>query len=246
MTRMLRIAAVLAALAAMAFVPAAVAGHGKTIKVRGECCDGGSTAITGDLRGTWAWTDDGFGLFLSSLEYDQKHGIMRFEVTEVFEGRSRGEPGSSTPAPREFSASSRGHRSTTSARSRATKTARPAIPTSGSAARAARRSSPAPMSSPGRPGRSAGTASSSSRSRPTRARSSSRRDAAMHVSAGRRPLPGLVHFVSLSTMMPRWPTRPTPAPRVRSLATRSSSYSDAAGWGRCIAPSTRGSSGQSP
>ena len=93
MTRMLRIAAVLAALAAMAFVPAAVAGHGKTIKVRGECCDGGSTAITGDLRGTWAWTDDGFGLFLSSLEYDQKHGIMRFEVTEVFDGTIAGRTG---------------------------------------------------------------------------------------------------------------------------------------------------------
>jgi hypothetical protein len=86
MTKMLRIAALLAALAVAVLVPAAVAGHGKTVKVRGECCAGGSNDITGDLQGTLKWTDDGFGILLSTLKYDQKRGILKFEFTQVFDG----------------------------------------------------------------------------------------------------------------------------------------------------------------
>ena len=58
MTRMRTIVAGLAILAAVVLLPtAAVAGHGHTVKlkVEGECCAGGSSAITGDLQGTWEW-----------------------------------------------------------------------------------------------------------------------------------------------------------------------------------------------
>jgi len=83
---MLMVAAGLAVLIAALLVPAAVAGHGKTIKVRGECCAGGSDTISGDLQGTLKWTDDGFGIFLSTLTYDQERGILKFEFTQVFDG----------------------------------------------------------------------------------------------------------------------------------------------------------------
>jgi len=90
MTRMLRIAAVLSVLVAAVLVPTALAGHGNTIKVRGECCAGGSDTISGDLQGTWKWTDDAFGIFLSTLKYDQKRGILEFEFTQVFDGTIAG------------------------------------------------------------------------------------------------------------------------------------------------------------
>jgi hypothetical protein len=90
MTRMLMVAAGLAVLIAALLVPAAVAEHGKTIKVGGECCAGGSDTISGDLQGTWKWTDDAFGIFLSTLRYDQKRGILKFQFTQVFDGTIAG------------------------------------------------------------------------------------------------------------------------------------------------------------
>ena len=96
MTRMRTIVAGLAILVAAVLLPtAAVAGHGHTVKlkVEGECCAGGSSAITGDLQGTWEWAPDGFDTFLRTLKYDQKRGVLTFEVNEVFTGTIAGRTG---------------------------------------------------------------------------------------------------------------------------------------------------------
>jgi len=94
--RTLGIAGAIAVVVALLVPVVAQARHDRTITVRGECCAGQSDKITGDLQGTWAWSDDGFGIFLESMKYDQERGILRFRFKEVFVGTIAGRTGTFT------------------------------------------------------------------------------------------------------------------------------------------------------
>jgi hypothetical protein len=49
--------------------------------------------MTGDLVGTWTWTEAGWDSFFATLRYDQAAGLMTFRVPEIFVGTVAGRSG---------------------------------------------------------------------------------------------------------------------------------------------------------